>query len=193
MTDNYTPEEEALLLELARTALEALTTRRDPPALDLDALPESLRAERACFVTLRHREDGALRGCTGTLVARRSLAEEVVYMAGQTAFHDPRFPPVEAHEIAGLHIDISVLTPSQPLDFEDPDDLLARLRPGVDGVTLMLGSRRSTFLPQVWDSYPDPKIFLDLLCQKMGMPPDAWRTAPIQVETYQAIMIEEAL
>ena len=91
----------------------------------------------------------------------------------------------------GRHVEISVLTPSQPLEFAGPDDLLRKLRPGVDGVTLRLDRRRATFLPQVWESYPDPRLFLTLLAQKMGADPDAWRDPRLQVETYQAIIIEE--
>jgi AmmeMemoRadiSam system protein A len=191
MTDHYTPEEQAILLTLARQTLEAITSGQDAPAVDLAQLPPALAEERACFVTMRRREDGSLRGCTGTLVARRPLAQEVVYMTTQTAFHDPRFVPVMAAEVPGLHLEISVLTPPQPLDFDSPDDLLNRLRPGVDGVTLKLDARRATFLPQVWDSYPDPEIFLSLLAQKMGQAPDAWRHPRLEVETYQAVIIEE--
>ena len=191
MPDAYTREEQRLLLALARETLARITAGEELPDVDLDALPPALAQERACFVTLRRRDDGALRGCTGTLVARRPLAEEVVSMTVQTAFYDPRFTPVQAHEVPGLHLEISVLTPSQPLDFADPDDLLCKLRPGVDGVTLRLDRRRATFLPQVWENYPDPRLFLMLLAQKMGADPDAWRDPRLQVETYQAIIIEE--
>ncbi len=187
----YTAEEQATLLRLARHTLERITRGEPLPRVALDALPPKLREERACFVTLHRREDGALRGCTGTLVARRPLAEEVVYITEQTAFHDPRFPPVRAEEVDGLRIEISVLTPPQPLDFDGPEDLVRKLRPGVDGVTLQLGFQRATFLPQVWESYPDPVVFLSLLAQKMGAPPNAWRDPRVQVYTYQAIVFEE--
>lgn len=187
----YTPEEQTLLLELARRTLEHITRSQSVPKVDLEALPPALAEDRACFVTLRRREDGSLRGCTGTLVARRPLAKEVVSMMVQTAFHDPRFRPVEADEVAGLHVEISVLTPPEPLDFDGPDDLLTRLRPGVDGVTLKLENRRATFLPQVWEGYPDPRIFLSLLSEKMGYSSDAWRNPQLEVETYQAVVIEE--
>ncbi len=191
MTTAYTPEEQAALLALARDTLEAITHHRNPPAVHLESLPPALAEPRACFVTLRRRSDGGLRGCTGTLVARAPLAEEVVNMTEQTAFHDPRFPPVTAAEVPGLHIEISVLTPPQPFIFRDPEDLIARLRPGIDGVTLRLGNRRATFLPQVWESYRDPRVFLSLLCEKMGCRPDAWLNPDLQVETYQAEVIEE--
>ncbi len=187
----YTPEEEHILLALARDTLRAVTRGHPPPPLDQDALPPALLEPRACFVTLRRRSDGALRGCTGTLVARRPLVLEVVEMTQQTALNDPRFMPVTAPEVPGLHVEISVLSPPQPLQFDNPDDLLHKLHPGIDGVTLMLDDRRATFLPQVWESYPDPRLFLSLLSEKMGRSPDAWRDPQLQVETYQATVIEE--
>jgi AmmeMemoRadiSam system protein A len=193
MSERYAPAEEALLLSLARQTLDAITQDQPAPLVDLGDLPPALAVHRACFVTLRRRADGGLRGCTGTLVARRPLAHEVINMTAQTAFHDPRFLPVRAEETPDLLIEISVLTPPQPLVFDDPADLLHKLRPGVDGVTLYLNNRRATFLPQVWDAYPDPRIFLSLLSEKMGGPPDAWRDPAMQVETYQAIIIEESL
>ncbi len=188
---SFSPHEQAQLLALARHTLKLITAHRPALVPDLATLPPALADERACFVTLRRRADGSLRGCTGTLVARRPLAEEVVYMTEQTALHDPRFPPVTASEIDDLTIDISVLTPPQRLEHASPDDLLAKLRPGVDGVTLQHGMRRATFLPQVWESYPDPQLFLSLLSQKMGLPPDTWRDPETNVYTYQAIVIEE--
>lgn len=188
---HYTPEEEKILLRLARETLEVTTRGQPPPNVDLEAIPPALAESRACFVTMRRRSDGALRGCTGTLVARRPLAKEVVSMTIQTAFNDPRFRPVTAQEVDGLHLEISILTPPEPLSFDSPDDLLDKLRPGIDGVTLKLDDRRATFLPQVWDSYPDPRVFLSLLSEKMGRMPDAWRSPQIEVETYQAVILEE--
>ena len=188
---SYTPDEQKLLLDLARSTLERATLGQSPPEVELDKLLPALTEDRACFVTLRRRLDGALRGCTGTLVARHPLAQEVVSMTIQTAFSDPRFRPVSADEVDGLHVEISVLTPPQPLEFDSPEDLLRKLRPGIDGVTLKLDNRRATFLPQVWESYPDPRVFLGLLSEKMGSAPGAWRHPQIEVETYQAVIIEE--
>jgi AmmeMemoRadiSam system protein A len=179
------------LLDLGRNTLERVTRGQPPSNVDLDELPPALAEDRACFVTLRRRVDGALRGCTGTLIARHPLAEEVISMTIQTAFSDPRFRPVSEGEVSGLHVEISVLTPPEPLVFNDSDDLLNKLHSGVDGVTLKLDNRRATFLPQVWESYPDPRVFLSLLCEKMGRAPDAWRNPRIEVETYQAVIMEE--
>lgn len=191
MPDCYSSEAQRTLLNITRQTLLTITSGRGVPEIDLACLPPELVEVRACFVTMRMRFDGSLRGCTGTLVARCPLAIEVAQMTVQTAFYDPRFPPVRAYEVPDIHIEISVLTPPQPLEFTDPDDLLRKLRPGKDGVTLTLDARRATFLPQVWESYPDPRIFLSLLSEKMGCNAEAWRSPRIRVEHYEAIIIEE--
>ena len=192
MSTHYLPEEETILLRIARDTLERITTGHDPAPLDLEALPPALREERACFVTL-HTRLGELRGCTGTLVARQPLAQEVSHMTVQTAFHDPRFMPVQADEVSDLVIEISILTPPEPLVFERPEELPALLRPRVDGVVLIIGGRRATFLPQVWERVPDPDLFLDMLCQKMGLLPGAWRHPGVEAYSYHSIILEEKI
>jgi AmmeMemoRadiSam system protein A len=149
-----------------------------------------LREMRACFVTLRERNED-LRGCTGTLVARQALAQEVGHTTVQTALHDPRFPPVRAEEVPDLQIEISILTPPVERPFQSSNELLALLRPHVDGVILVVDGRRATFLPQVWERVPDPVDFLNLLCRKMGLPSLAWTRKNVQLYTYEAIVIEE--
>ena len=189
MNDEYSPAECDQLLEIARQALIAASSGVPRPVLDVNVLPPRLQELRACFVTLM--ANGELRGCTGTLAARRSLAEEVAYSTVQTALFDPRFSPVSLGQVDAIRIEISVLTPSKPLFYDSPDDLLRQLRPNVDGVTLRQGQNRSTFLPQVWERLADPVEFLTLLSRKMGLPGDSWRRPDMEVETYQAFKIEE--
>lgn len=190
MNESYTPEEEALLLKIARDTLEAAVEGGLPSQPDLDTLPPSLQEPRACFVTL-HTDAGDLRGCTGTLVARQPLAHEVSQTARQTAFNDPRFPPLRADELPHTVIEISVLTPAVEVEIPTPSAIPDLLRPSVDGVILVIGSRRATFLPQVWDRAPDPVQFLDMLCHKMGLLPGSWRQSGVKLYTYQTVVIEE--
>jgi AmmeMemoRadiSam system protein A len=107
------------------------------------------------------------------------------------ALHDYRFPPLNEHELEDLKIEISSLTAPQRLIYNTPDELLAYLHPGVDGVILRDGPHRSTFLPQVWEKLPDPADFLSHLCAKMGASPNMWRYKPLQVFTYQVEKFEE--
>jgi AmmeMemoRadiSam system protein A len=190
MNTEYTHDERQQLLRIARQALEAVTHGQPRPALG--DIPATLKEPRACFVTLRRRSKAQeLRGCTGTVTARRPLAEEVSASTEQTALHDPRFAPVTAQETPILNIEISVLTPPLPLAYDTPDDLLTRVRPNIDGVFLQHGYHRATYLPQVWENIADPVQFFTMLTRKMGLPGDSWRTLPMKVYTYQSISFEE--
>ena len=132
----------------------------------------ALQASRATFVTLY--KGGELRGCIGTLEARRPLVVDVAYNAFAAAFRDPRFMPVELDEVAVLDLHISVLGHPEPLRFADQDDLLAQLRPGLDGLILEQGGHRGTFLPSVWESLPQPEEFLTHLKIKAGLAATYW-------------------
>lgn len=180
---NLSPDERTQLLRLARQSIEAAASGQPLPQVALEEFSPNLRQPGACFVTLYTGRD--LRGCTGTLVARGPLVEEVIQTAAQTALYDPRFAPVTSRETPALDIEISVLTAPQKLDVPSPDALPGLIRPGIDGVTLSKGLYRATFLPQVWDKIPNPIEFLNMLCQKMGLSSHAWRAPGMQVEVYQ--------
>ncbi|RLB98082.1 MAG: TIGR00296 family protein [Deltaproteobacteria bacterium] len=141
------------------------------------------------FVTLKI--DGRLRGCIGSLAAEETICQGVQRNALNAAFNDYRFAPLTAEELDQVAIEVSILTPPAPLDYRDADDLVARLRPGVDGVILRQGSRSATFLPQVWEQLPRAEAFLDHLCLKAGLSPEAWRRGEVQVSTYQVVYFEE--
>jgi AmmeMemoRadiSam system protein A len=156
------------LLQVARASI---STALGQPARG----PEDdarLQAPGACFVTLTQR--GELRGCIGTLEARRSLQEDVKANAVAAALHDMRFAPLRLAELADTDIEVSVLSPMQPLHFDSEADALAQLRPGVDGLVFMHGAHRSTFLPQVWDQLPTAEEFMAHLKRKAGLPADFW-------------------
>jgi len=188
--DSFTPEDKAILLAFARRAIEAAVMGQSPPELNKDDLPSTLLRSAACFVTIT--DSGMLRGCTGVLNARAPLIEEVIRTAAVTALRDPRFPPVSQSELSRLSIEISVLSTPEPLLYRDPEDLLRRLKPGVDGVILTHGARRATFLPQVWARVSTPVEFLDRLCQKMGLEEGAWRHLPMLIETYHVTEFSDA-
>jgi len=182
-TKLLSPDERLFLLKLARQALEAGVRGEPAPKLDLQSLPPSLSQPGASFVTLTR--GGDLRGCVGALEPYLPLAEDVQEHAIAAALQDYRFPPVQPAELADINIEVSRLTLPQDLDYSSPEDLLARLRPGVDGVTLIDGRRRATFLPQVWEKLPDGQTFLAHLCSKMGGPTDLWRKKKLRVQIYQ--------
>jgi AmmeMemoRadiSam system protein A len=176
-------EEQGLCLKIARQALESAINHRSLPEIDLETLPLPLQEEMASFVTLTI--EGRLRGCIGTLQAYQPLANDVQEHAVAAGLQDFRFPNVQPDELDLIEIEVSVLSPQQPLDYDNPEDLVRKLRPDVDGVVLQDGFQKATFLPQVWEKLPDPDQFLSQLCMKMGAPPDLWRKKSLKVFTYQ--------
>jgi AmmeMemoRadiSam system protein A len=180
---SLTQHEREILLDLALQAVKATAEGKMVPSVNLDQFPARLRSPAATFVTLSHA--GVLRGCIGTTQPQLPMAQDVVERARSAASKDPRFPPIKPDEVAQLEIEISVLTPPQPLQFSTAQQLLDSLQPGTDGVIIQKGMHRATFLPQVWERIDDPKTFLELLCQKASLHRDAWYTEEIQVATYQ--------
>jgi len=162
------PDAGRVLLPLARQAIAAQLGLAHAAADDTPWLKSS----GASFITLMLGRK--LRGCVGTLRAHRALAEDVRANAVAAAFRDPRFPPLEAGDFAGVALEVSVLSALEPLTVADEHDALRQLRAGVDGVVFEYGHHTGTFLPQVWDDFKEPSEFLAHLKYKAGLPPDFW-------------------
>jgi hypothetical protein len=172
------------LLSIARGAIDSGFEKKD-----LVEKNESWLAQAgASFVTLMRA--GSLRGCIGSLDAVRPLGADVAENARGAAFRDPRFAPLTAEEWPRCRVEVSLLSAPKPLRFADEDELLAQLVPGEDGVILEGGGRRGTFLPQVWDTLPEPRRFLRELAKKAGLGPDE-RLARLRVSRYRVIKWSE--
>jgi hypothetical protein len=176
----------ARLLGLARQAIAAVLEGTPPPT---PVLAPPLDGQGACFVTLH--KNGQLRGCIGSPVAWRKLGEDIVDNARKAAFEDPRFPPLAAREWADLDLSLSVLSPPQPMQFADEDDLLGQLRPRIDGLVIQDGVHRALFLPSVWDQLPVAADFLAHLKRKAGLPPDHW-SATLTAQRFTALELGSA-
>ena len=155
------------LLGVARDAIAHGLAESEAPEVTLNDYPAPLRNIACTFVTL-HKE-AALRGCIGSLQAQRPLVSDVARHAFAAAFSDVRFNPVEHFELEALHIHVSILSPLEPVRFEHEDDLIASLRPEIDGLLIDSGAQRATFLPAVWASFPSGGDFLAALKKKAGM------------------------
>jgi AmmeMemoRadiSam system protein B/AmmeMemoRadiSam system protein A len=177
-----TPHERKTLLALARASIAdelGLPGSSTPPFRS-----PVLDAERGAFVTLH--EHGQLRGCIGYVRAVRPLREAVAEMAVQAAFHDPRFPPVTADELADIDIEISVLSPLEVVTD------VSRIETGRDGLVVQEGTRSGLLLPQVateqgWDR----ETFLDHTCLKAGLPAGSWRRKGVVIMSFTAEVFGE--
>lgn len=179
-------EHQRRLTELAKSSIRHGLKTGKPLIIDLAEYPAELARQRATFVTLQKQRQ--LRGCIGTLDAIRPLAVDIAENAFSAAFRDPRFPPLDAHELSGLDVHLSILTPPEPMTFTSEQDLLNQLRAGTDGLILVDGHRRGTFLPSVWESLPEPEQFLRHLKQKAGRAPDYWSDT-IRVYRYRTEVV----
>lgn len=181
-------DDKKALLALARSVIAA-----EAGAEAQTATPRKVSADltqpRGCFVSLHKKK--ALRGCIGIIEPVAPLMDGIRDNAINAAFRDPRFPPLDARELAEIDIEISVLTTPAPLAFSSPRDLLRQLKPGVHGVILTKGGRRSTFLPQVWKQLPEKERFLEHLCMKAGMKRDCWKDPGVEVQVYEVECFSE--
>ncbi|MCS7038725.1 MAG: AmmeMemoRadiSam system protein A [Caldilineales bacterium] len=177
-----TPKEAAILLSIARQAVEAAAAGREwKPSRR--GLPPRLLEPGASFVTLHIA--GRLRGCIGSIEARQPLALDVAFNARNAALYDPRFPPVTPEELPDLEIEVSVLSPLQPVPFQGLDDLARRVQPGRDGVLIVHGWQRGLLLPQVWEHLPDPHDFLAHVALKAHADPSIYDDPETQAFVFQ--------
>lgn len=157
-----------VLLTLAKDSIKE--SLYDTTLLNKSALIEKypqLNEPQATFVTLT--KNAQLRGCIGSLIAQRSLYDDLVSNAKSAAFNDPRFPPLSQNEFPSTEIEISLLSQPQPLAYDDVSDLKSKINVGSDGVILQYGYHRATFLPQVWEQLPSFELFFQHLCAKAGV------------------------
>ena len=176
------------LLRLGRSSIEHGLKHGEPLPVDCDALHAALSEPAATFTTLRI--EGELRGCCGTLEATRPLAKDVAHSAFQAAFHDSRFDPVRREDLERVSVGVSVLSPLEPFPVSDEADLLERLKPGIDGLVIVEGLRRATFLPTVWTMLPEPRQFLAQLKKKCGLPENYW-SERLEFLNYQTTSFQE--
>ena len=176
--DEELPDEELIanygqnLLQLARQALDIAVRKKGTPQVNKDRLPPDLSQKRAVFVTLE--KGGRLRGCIGSLEAHRPLVDDICMNTYGAALRDNRFPPVAPQELRDIQLSLSLLSQPEPMEFTDEADLLARLRPGEDGLIITDQGHRATYLPMVWEQIPEPAQFLNSLKRKAGLPENHW-------------------
>jgi AmmeMemoRadiSam system protein A len=174
-------EERSELLALARRTIETFLLSR----LRLQYRPASRTLENpaAAFVSLYN--GPALRGCVGQRKNDRPLFRNVME-AALAAIGDPRFPPLDSHELGGVTIEISVLTPF--VEVSDP----AEIEVGRDGLLISKGSRSGLLLPQVGERFGwDAIRFLEETCVKAGLKRDCWCEGA-RIQKFSAQIMSEA-
>ncbi len=160
------------LLDVALRSIARGFQGLGPLPVDRDQAPPGARHRAGAFVTVT--VDGELNGCIGTIEPVEALVTTVARCAWEAAFDDPRLPPLEPSHLDRAGIEVSVLSPLEPLGVWSEEELVAALRPGVDGLVIDGGGRRATFLPAVWEQVADAVEFVHLLERKAGLRPGDW-------------------
>lgn len=171
-----------LLLEIARrSVIEAVHNRA---SADIVSLGGDRMISPGAFVSL-HRER-RLRGCIGQIGAPQPTGPLVAYCARAAALDDPRFRPVEAHELAGIEIELSILS---ALETVAPE----QIETGKHGLMITSGPRRGVLLPQVAVQYGwSAARFLEETCLKAGLDRGAWRDQGARIEAFTAEVFSES-
>lgn len=182
MSEKLNLEEQRILLEIARNAIERTLEDESGPTPPREE--RRLNRKNGCFVTLKNGHK--LRGCIGNFQSKLPLFKEVAEMAVASAFNDPRFYPLEAQELENIWIEISVLSPLRKIN--DIDEIQV----GVHGLYLEKDFFRGVLLPQVaMEHHWDKKTFLDKTCVKAGLPADAWQSGDTDIYVFSAQIFSE--
>lgn len=177
----HSDEDRKLLLACARETIKARLFGKEP---ELPEPPGHLTTEKCgAFVTLH--KGGRLRGCIGRIAADTAVWQVVREVALESAFSDPRFPPLREEELPDTEIEISLLSPFFEIS---PDEVV----PGKHGLIIRCGFNQGLLLPQVASEYGwDRPTFLANLCLKAGLPTDAWMRDDCSLFAFTAEVFSE--
>lgn len=165
-------EHRTALADAAKASIAYGLARGTPMMLDVNHYDPLLREKRSSFVTVK--VNGHLRGCIGSVSPSRPLVHDVAQNAYGAAFKDPRFEPLTKDEANSMELTLAVLSTPQLMRCASEQELLAALRPGVDGLLLQDGSKRATYLPSVWNNLREPAAFVRQLKRKAGLADNYW-------------------
>jgi len=177
----YTKDEQQILHSIARQSIHSGLTQQQPLTVIASDYSEALQQKHATFVTLNINKQ--LRGCIGSLTPYRALVDDIAHNARAAAFSDPRFPALSEAEFEQLDYHLSILSDTTPMQFVSEADLLAQIRPGIDGLVLSDNYHKGTFLPSVWEQLPTVTEFLQQLKRKAGLSADHWSDS-LQISRY---------
>ena len=178
------PEEQAQLLALAREQLIASAAGEDLIPLEPDDVTERTQRQGAAFVSLTAGTE--LRGCMiDRFEPHEPLFVNVLHNVQLAVGADDRFAAITEDEIDDVRIKVSIVHKIKDVSFKTPNDLVDKLTPFVNGVILRIDEEIATYLPSIWEIFPDPAEFLSQLCIKAGWNSERWRTEPYPtIQTY---------
>ncbi|TAN40844.1 MAG: AmmeMemoRadiSam system protein B [Nitrospirae bacterium] len=163
-------KERSELLSIARRTVDDYIRHGRVP--DVTTADPRLNAYGTTFISLTRK--GTLRGCIGNVRNPMPLYKSVLLNTIAASSKDHRFAPVKQEELQDLEVEVSVLSPFEPVSD------IGEVNIGTHGLYLVKGKNSSIILPQVaaeagWDIY----LFLGKLAVKAGLKPEEWREAQL--------------
>ncbi|MBS3790150.1 MAG: TIGR00296 family protein [Candidatus Thermoplasmatota archaeon] len=184
----FTQEDGEYAVKLARKAIECAVKDEK---LSFKKTPEKFEKEMGAFVTINKHPSEDLRGCIGYPEPTYPLKEAIIRGA-QSATRDPRFSPLREDELDSVIVEVSLLTPPEKLDYEEPKELPEKITCGKNGLIVSKGTRRGLLLPQVSvDQDWDEEQFLDHTCRKAGLPHNEWKKGDCKIEVFEGVIFKE--
>jgi uncharacterized protein (TIGR00296 family) len=193
MTFELSQEEGQFLISLVRNTVKHYLEEGAAPKPPKDT-PKKLFEHCGVFVTINRVKNGEreLRGCIGYPYPTSPLVEAVIDSAINAATEDPRFYPVSLDELEKVVFEVSVLTPPEPVEVENPKEYVRQIKVGEDGLIIEKGFRKGLLLPQVAVEWGwQEEEFLCQCCTKAGLPPDSWLTKDAKIYKFHAIIFDE--
>lgn len=142
------------------------------------------------FVTLNNQN--GLRGCIGYPLPGKKLYNALEDAAIAAATEDPRFPPVRLEELVTTTFEVTVLTTPKKIEVKHPNEYLAEIKVGRDGLIVSYGYNSGLLLPQVPIEYGwNEKDFLEHTCEKAGLPKDYWTKPEVEIKKFEGIVFKE--
>jgi uncharacterized protein (TIGR00296 family) len=184
--DVLTTDEGMMAVNIARNTIEAVVRGSPIPSASLTPV---FSEKRGVFVTITR--SGELRGCIGYPYPVLPLSEAVPSAATSAALEDPRFPPVTIPELYQIRIEVTILTPPQPVDVK-PELRSGAVIIGKHGLIARSGGRSGLLLPQVATEYSwSPEEFLTHTCMKAGLPANCWKRPDTEILTFEGQIFHE--
>lgn len=153
--------------------------------------PARFEEKAGVFVTFSTHPDGRLRGCIGYPHPSLPIMD-ALEGAARAACHDPRFRDLSHEELDGIVVEVTILSPPEPIDVPR-ESLPSAIEIGRHGLIISCRGRRGLLLPQVpvewgWDA----EEYLENLSMKAGLPPDAWKRGDAEILSFEGEVFRES-
>ncbi len=184
----FTEEDGEIAVRAARKIIDASVKNKSEPDIEY---PEKFDEKMGVFVTINKHPSDDLRGCIGYPEPIFKL-KDAIERAADNATRDPRFSNLKEDELDDIVVEVTLLTPPEEIDYDDPDELVNEIKCGEDGLIVSRGPYKGLLLPQVpVDQGWDEESFISHTCRKAGLSMNEWKSGNCKVEKFKGEIYAE--